>query len=49
MADDPTKRGPQDRTRINVTEKYEVDYWKNKFGVSEEKTTRCRSTNRSFR
>ena len=36
MADDTKKKGPQDRTRININEKYEVDYWKNKFGVSEE-------------
>jgi hypothetical protein len=37
MADDKTNRGPQDRLRINVTEKYEVQYWTEKFGVSEER------------
>ena len=36
MADDTKKKGPQDRTRININEKDEVDYWKNKLGVSEE-------------
>ena len=36
MADDKTKKGPKDRTRINLNEKYEVDYWKDKFGVSEQ-------------
>ena len=36
MADDTTKKGPQDRNRFNVNEKYEVDYWKNTFGVSKE-------------
>lgn len=34
MADDKTKRGKQDRTRINTSEKYELDYWKQELGVS---------------
>lgn len=34
MADDKTKRGPQDRSRINLGEDYEVRYWTDKFGVS---------------
>ena len=34
MADDKTKRGKQDRTRINTSERYELDYWKNELGVS---------------
>ncbi len=34
MADDKTKRGPQDRNRINLSEDYEVRYWSEKFGVS---------------
>jgi hypothetical protein len=34
MSDDKTKKGPQDRLRINVTEKYEVQYWTDKFGVT---------------
>lgn len=35
MADDKTNRGPQDRSRINVNEPYEVQYWTKKFGVNE--------------
>lgn len=34
MADNKTKKGKADRSRINMSERYEVDYWKNKFGVS---------------
>ena len=39
MADDKTKRGPADRTRINPSEDYEVDYWSKRFGVSREQLT----------
>lgn len=34
MADDKTLKGPQDRSRINTSEDYEVRYWSQKFGVS---------------
>lgn len=34
MADDKSKRGPQDASRINVHEDYEVEYWTAKFGVT---------------
>lgn len=34
MTDDKTKRGAQDRSRINLSEDYEVRYWTDKFGVS---------------
>ena len=34
MSDDTTKRGGQDRTRINVDQEHEVRYWSQKFGVS---------------
>ncbi|WP_377840176.1 DUF3606 domain-containing protein [Bosea sp. UC22_33] len=34
MADDKTNRGAQDRSRINLSEDYEVRYWADKFGVS---------------
>jgi hypothetical protein len=34
MSDDKTKRGPQDRSRINLNEDYEVRYWCRKFGVT---------------
>jgi hypothetical protein len=36
MADDLSKRGPQDRTRINLNEDYEVRYWTTTLGVSKE-------------
>jgi hypothetical protein len=35
MTDDPNKKGRQDRSRINLSERYEVDYWMKKFGISE--------------
>jgi hypothetical protein len=35
MADDPTKKGPQDRSRINLSEAYEIRYWTDKFRVTE--------------
>jgi hypothetical protein len=34
MADDKTKKGPQDPTRINLTEDYEVRYWSKKLRVT---------------
>ena len=34
MADDKTKSGGQDRTRINTSEDYEVGDWSKKFGVT---------------
>jgi Protein of unknown function (DUF3606) len=34
MSDDPTKKGRQDRSRVNTSEDYEVQYWSKKFGVS---------------
>ncbi len=34
MADDKTKKGPADATRVNVSEPYEVTYWSDKWGVS---------------
>jgi hypothetical protein len=37
MADDRQQRGPQDRTRVNLSEDYEVQYWCKKFGVTEER------------
>jgi hypothetical protein len=37
MADDPTKRGPADRSRISLLEPHEVQYWADKFGVSKER------------
>jgi hypothetical protein len=34
MSDDTSKKGMQDRTRINTSEDYELRYWSEKFGVS---------------
>jgi hypothetical protein len=36
MADDKTKTGSQDRSRIAMGEDYEVEYWTKKFRVSRE-------------
>ena len=44
MADNLQNRGGQDRTRINVNEKYEVQYWTEKFGVSAEELKKAVST-----
>jgi hypothetical protein len=35
--DDLKKRGPQDRSKINMHEGYEVGYWTKELGVSKEK------------
>ena len=37
MADDLTKRGGQDRRRIDVSEDYELHDWAKKFGVTRER------------
>lgn len=34
MADDKANCGPEDRSRINLTEDYELRNWTDKFGVS---------------
>ena len=34
MPDDKTKTRPQDASRINVHERYEVEYWSKKFGLT---------------
>jgi hypothetical protein len=36
MADDKSRPGGQDRTRINVNEDYELRDWSKKFGVTPE-------------
>lgn len=35
MSDNLNNRGPQDASKINLSEKWEVEYWTKKFGVSE--------------
>jgi hypothetical protein len=41
MADDKTKRGPADRTRVNINEPYEVAYWCAKWGCTPSELTAC--------
>jgi hypothetical protein len=36
MSDNLQNRGPQDRTRINLQEKWEVQYWTKELGVTQE-------------
>jgi Protein of unknown function (DUF3606) len=36
MSDDKTKRGAQDRSRINMNEAYESNRWAKKFGITKE-------------
>lgn len=36
MSDNLNQRGPQDASRINVNEEWELRYWTNKLGVSAE-------------
>ena len=37
MSDDLSRKGAQDRTRINTSEDYELRYWSKKFGVSQDR------------
>lgn len=37
MADDLTKRTPQDKSRISTTEEWEVRYWTRELSVTEER------------
>jgi hypothetical protein len=34
MSDDRTKKGWQDRSRINIHERYELEYWAREFGIT---------------
>jgi hypothetical protein len=36
MADRPNKGDYSDKTRINMNQPYQVAYWKQRFGVSDE-------------
>ncbi|MDD1016906.1 DUF3606 domain-containing protein [Pseudomonas rubra] len=36
MADDLSKRGPQDRNRVNTSEAWELTYWSTTFGVTKD-------------
>ena len=37
MADDLKNRGPADRSKISLTERWEVDYWSKALGCGETK------------
>ena len=37
MPDDKSNRGSADRSRINIHEAYEVEYWTKHFGITREK------------
>jgi len=41
MPDDPTKRGAQDRKRINVNQDHELRNWAHKFRVSPEEVKKA--------
>jgi hypothetical protein len=41
MADNKDIRGPQDSSRIAMGEDYEVRYWTEKFGVSQDELQRA--------
>ena len=34
MGDDKSKKGAADRSRININERYELDYWTKELGVT---------------
>ena len=44
MADDRNMRGPQDRSRINTNQDYEVRYWTQELNTSEEELRRAVQT-----
>jgi hypothetical protein len=41
MADDTSRRGPPDPSRINVNQDWELRYWSRELGVSEEELRRA--------
>jgi len=41
MSDDKTNRGQPDRSKINMSEDYEVKYWTKHLGVSREELKRA--------
>jgi len=41
MTDDRAMKGPQDSSRVNVNEDYELAYWTRRFGVSAEELKRA--------
>lgn len=41
MGDDLTKKGPADRTRVNIHEDWEVSYWCKEFACTKEQLVAC--------
>ena len=41
MPDDPNKKGPADRTRVNIHEPWEVEYWTKLWGVTAQQLKDC--------
>ncbi|MCP3946158.1 DUF3606 domain-containing protein [Herbaspirillum sp.] len=37
MSDDLKRHGPEDPTKVNINQEWELSYWSNKFGISKEK------------
>jgi len=37
MSSDSSKQGPQDRSKINLSEDHEIAYWTKELGVTEER------------
>ena len=37
MSDDKSKTGPQDASQVNIHERYEVEYWSKRFGITPER------------
>jgi hypothetical protein len=37
MSDDLSKKGMQDRTRLNTSEDHEIRYWSEKLGISQDR------------
>ena len=41
MPDDKTKHGPEDGSRVNIHEDYEVSYWTKKWNITPEQLKDC--------
>jgi hypothetical protein len=41
MPDDPSKRGPQDSSRVNIHESWELEYWCKQFNVKPSELKDC--------
>jgi hypothetical protein len=39
LADDKSKRAPQDANLVSLEEDYEVEYWTRKYGVTRQRLT----------